>query len=289
MAIAGCGLCGSNIPVWEGRPWFTYPLDPGVPGHEAWGTVEEIGHEVTGFSVGSPVALLTTDALATTTLAAADQVVRLPAELAGVAFPGEALACGFNIAARSRFHSSDTVAVIGIGFIGAAVTALAVHAGARVIAIARRTESLDLAHALGAAETILMDDHQRIIETVGQLTDGRFCNTVVEAAGEQWPLDLGGELTGFGGRLVIAGYHQDGARSVNMQLWNWRGIDVINAHERDQAKVRHGVLEAAGAVTAGWFDPSVLYSHTFDFDHVDKAMNALIQKPGGFVKALVTM
>jgi hypothetical protein len=24
----------------------------------------------------------------------------------------------------------------------------------------------------------------------------------------------------------------DGPRTVNMQSWNWKGIDVINAHER---------------------------------------------------------
>jgi hypothetical protein len=45
--------------------------------------------------------------------------------------------------------------------------------------------------------------------------------------------DLAGELCAERGRLVIAGYHQDGMRQVNVQLWNWRGIDVINAHERD--------------------------------------------------------
>jgi threonine dehydrogenase-like Zn-dependent dehydrogenase len=289
VAIAGCGLCGSNVPVWEGRSWFTYPLEPGVPGHEAWGIVEEVGGDITGLTVGAPVALLTTDALATATLCTVDDVVSLPTELAGMAFPGEALACGFNIAARSRFGPSDTVAIIGIGFIGAVVTRLAVQAGARVIAIARRDDSLATARALGADETILMDDHRRIIEAVGQSTDGRFCNIVVEATGEQWPLDLGGELTGIGGRLVVAGYHQDGPRSVDMQLWNWRGIDVINAHERDRAQVRRGVLDAARAVTDGWFDPSVLYSHTFGFDHVDQAMNALIDRPAGFIKALVTV
>ena len=42
------------------------------------------------------------------------------------------------------------------------------------------------------------------------------------------------------GKLVIAGYHQDGPRQVNMQLWNWRGLDVINAHERDPRALLDG-------------------------------------------------
>jgi D-arabinose 1-dehydrogenase-like Zn-dependent alcohol dehydrogenase len=35
------------LPLWEGMPWFTYPLEPGAPGHEVWGTIDAIGSEVT--------------------------------------------------------------------------------------------------------------------------------------------------------------------------------------------------------------------------------------------------
>ena len=58
------------------------------------------------------------------------------------------------------------------------------------------------------------------------------CKRVIEAAGAQATLGLAPALTGTYGRLIIAGYHQDGPRQVNVQLWNWRAIDVINAHER---------------------------------------------------------
>src|SRR5215210_883308 len=33
VRVEGCGVCGSSLPVWEGRPWFVYPLEPGAPGH----------------------------------------------------------------------------------------------------------------------------------------------------------------------------------------------------------------------------------------------------------------
>ena len=58
---------------------------------------------------------------------------------------------------------------------------LASEAGARVIAISRRQSSLDLARHYGAAETIVMDDHWRILEDVKRLTDGRGCDV-----GEHW-------------------------------------------------------------------------------------------------------
>jgi threonine dehydrogenase-like Zn-dependent dehydrogenase len=140
------------------------------------------------------------------------------------------------------------VAIVGVGFLGALLTRLASGAGARVIAISRRPYSLEVARSMGADETIAMDDHQRIIDRVAELTDGAMCDTVIEAVGQQWPLDLAAELTRERGRLVVAGYHQDGPRQVNMQLWNWRGLDVINAHERDPAVYLRGMRAAVEAV-----------------------------------------
>ena len=56
-----------------------------------------------------------------------------------------------------------------------------------------------------------MDHHRGIIERVRALTGGAGCDCVIEAVGQQWPLELAGELTHERGRVVIAGYHQDGA------------------------------------------------------------------------------
>jgi threonine dehydrogenase-like Zn-dependent dehydrogenase len=132
-----------------------------------------------------------------------------------------------------------------------------------------------------------MDDHWKIIERVKALTDGAFCPCVIEATGKQWPLDLAGELTGERGRLVIAGYHQDGLRQVNLQLWNWRGLDVINAHERDPRVYREGTQSAVEAVAAGVLDPRPLYTHTFPLERLADALHITSERPDGFLKALV--
>ena len=110
---------------------------------------------------------------------------------------------------------------------------------------------------------------------------------VLEVVGAQWPLDLAGELTRIRGRLIVAGYHQDGPRQVNMQLWNWRGIDVINAHERDPAVYIQGIREAVQAVSSGVLNPSRLYTHTFPLDQLDQAFRIMEERPDGFLKALV--
>ena len=287
IRLEGCGVCGSNLPVWEGRDWFEYPLDPGAPGHEGWGVIDAVGDEVSDLAPGDRVAALSYHAFAELDVAAASSVVRLPGTLAGMPFPGEPLGCAMNVFRRSDIQPGQTVAIIGIGFLGALLTQLATRAGARVIAISRRDFALETARACGAAETIPLTDHNAIIEHVRARTVGAFCDRVIEVTGLQWPLDLAGELTRERGRLIIAGFHQDGPRQVNMFLWNWRGIDVINAHERDPAVYVQGMRDAVSAVESGIIDPARLYTHRFPLADAAAALDIMRERPDGFLKALM--
>ena len=287
VRLEGCGVCASNLTPWEGPQWMTFPTEPGALGHEGWGIVDAVGEGVEGLAAGDRVAALSFKAYGEYDLADAKAVVKLPDSLAGQPFPGEPLGCAFNIFRRSDIRAGQTVAIVGIGFLGAILTRLATDAGANVIAISRRPFSLDLARRFGAAETIPMDDHWRIIERVKALTGGAFCDRVIEAVGKQWPLDLAGELVREGGKLIVAGYHQDGPRQVNMQMWNWKGIDVVNAHERDPEVAMQGIRDAVEAVATGRLDPSPLYTHSYSLDRLGDALDATRDRPDGFLKALV--
>jgi len=289
VRIEGCGVCASNIPPFEGREWFSYPMQPGQLGHEAWGRIDAVGSDVLRFNVGDRVAFLSDHAYAEYDVAVENKVAWLPDSLAGQPFPAEPLGCAINIFKRSNIQAGQTVAIVGIGFLGALLTRLAKRANARVIAIARRSFAQQVAADSGAAHVIPMDDHWRIIEQVRQLTGGRFCDVVVECVGKQWPLDLSAELTAERGRLIIAGYHQDGPRTCNMQLWNWRGLDVINAHERDPEAYITGMEEAIDAVENGTLDPSPLYTHEFPLEKLGQALQMTIDRPDGFMKALIHM
>jgi threonine dehydrogenase-like Zn-dependent dehydrogenase len=281
-------VCGSNLPFWEGRPWFSYPGEPGAPGHEGWGVVDAVGSDVTGLRQGDRVAALSAHAFAEYDLADAAAVVRLPASLGERPFPGEAVGCAMNAFRRAGVRAGETVVVIGIGFLGALLTRLASGAGARVVAVSRRPYALEVARAQGAESAIALDDDDRIVDRVGALTGGRLAERVFEVVGLQGPLDLAGKLTAVRGTLVIAGYHQDGLRQVDMQLWNWRGLDVVNAHERDPAVYLQGMREAAEAVAEGRLDPAPLYTHRYPLDRAGDALEAMRTRPDGFLKALVT-
>lgn len=288
VRLQGCGVCASNLPVWAGRPWFEYPFAAGAPGHEGWGEIDAIGADVDGWRVGDRVALLSGNAYAEYDLAASDALARLPAALEDYPLPGEPLACAMNILRRSDIQAGQTVAVVGVGFIGALLVQLASRAGAKVIALSRRPYSQRVARENGAVEALSTDDPHAAIGAVHELTGGVGCMRVIEAAGEQVTLDIASGISAEGGRLIIAGYHQDGLRQVNMQQWNWRGLDVVNAHERDARVAAAGLQRAIDAVASGQLDPRPLLTHTFTLDRLSDAFNAMQQRPEGFLKAVVS-
>ena len=237
VRVEGCGVCGSSLPVWEGRPWFEYPLAPGAPGHEAWGRLQD----------GTRVAFLTQQGYAEWAAVDEASLVELPAE--GGPFPGEALACAVNVVRRARIGRNDRVAIVGMGFLGSAVAQLVPGA----IAVWRGTEVI-----------------------------GQF-ERVVECGGTQSALDTASRLVATGGTLVVAGFHQDGPRTVDMQSWNWRGIDVVNAHERDEAVVVEGMRQAADGI----FDLERLITHRLPLTRLGEAFELARTRPPGFVKAVV--
>jgi threonine dehydrogenase-like Zn-dependent dehydrogenase len=285
IRLEGCGICGSNLAVWQGRPWFDYPFPPGAPGHEGWGIIDAIGEAVQNVKPGQRVAFLSGHALAEYDVADVESVVLLPSTPA--AFPGEALGCAVNIMRRSAIEKDHTIAVIGVGFIGALLVQMASRLGARVIAISRRPFALKIARLCGAVETVQLDSIETVAARLCDITGKATCERVIEAVGEQQSLDLASALTGERGRLIIAGYHQDADRRINMQLWNWRGIDIVNAHERDPRIYIDGMREAARSVDEGRLAPSFLITHSFALDQITQAFSALQERPDGFLKAWV--
>jgi threonine dehydrogenase-like Zn-dependent dehydrogenase len=296
VRMEGCGLCGSNLAVWQGRPWFQYPLEPGAPGHEGWGRVVALGPGVdsnaTGIHIGDRVTALSYHALAEYDVVEAGAVVALPHALEGMDVPGEPLGCAMNAFRRSDIRRGHTVAVVGVGFLGAVLIRLASRIGARVFAISRRPFALALAREMGAeiglsiAPPIGRDD---VVARIFELTGGRGCDRVIEAVGVQGTLDLASALTCVRGRLIIAGYHQDGPRTVDMQGWNWRGIDVINAHERDTEIYVEGMHAGLDALTSKVLDLSRLITHRCSLAQVGQAFDLLESRPEGFLKAEVIL
>jgi threonine dehydrogenase-like Zn-dependent dehydrogenase len=287
VKLEGTGVCASNLPVWEGREWFRYPFEPGSPGHEGYGTIEEVGSDSGEFKRGDKVAFLSYHAYAEYDKAPYTDVVKLPPALQKRPFPGEPVACAVNVFNRSDIIPGQTVLVIGAGFLGCLIVELLKNEGARVIVASGRETSLEYARQAGADHLVRTGDFLTAVSNIRDLCpDG--LPRIIEATGAQSSLDLATELIAIRGKLVIAGYHQDGPRSINMQQWNWRGIDVINAHERDPRAYITGLQKAVDLAEKDFIHPDKYITHYVDFGNINEAFNLLKTRPEKFMKAVIT-
>jgi threonine dehydrogenase-like Zn-dependent dehydrogenase len=184
-----------------------------------------------------------------------------------------------NVVRRAAIQPGQHVALVGFGYLAALVVQLLPEHTAGWIALARRPESRALALRLGAEAAY------DFAAVPGGCWD-RF-EVVIEAAGVQSTLEYATWLVAYGGRLVIAGYHADGPRSVNLQSWNWKGIDVINAHERQPAVYVAALRTALDVVQQRGLHLATLISHRFGLDEGVAAFEAVDAHPPGFLKAFV--
>ena len=179
------------------------------------------------------------------------------------------------------------MAIVGIGFLGAILLQLCLQKGAQVIAISRRLFALQIATKLGAGHALEMTERPSVVTNIRRITSEHLCDVVIEAGGVQSTLDLAGDLCRTRGRLVIAGYHQDGPRMVNMQYWNWNGLDVINAHERDELIYIQGMQQAADMVARGAIHLEGLITRTFPIQQIEEGFRLAEKRPAGFMKGVV--
>src|SRR4030088_457416 len=96
----------------------------------------------------------------------------------------EPLACVLRGIHEMELRTGDTAVVIGCGPIGLKYVRMLSRRGIKVIALARRAASLDLARRLGAAATINVTEAPDVVPAVKALTeDQRGPDSVAEAAG----------------------------------------------------------------------------------------------------------
>jgi L-iditol 2-dehydrogenase len=89
------------------------------------------------------------------------------------------------------------------------------------------------------------------------------------------------------GTVVIAGYHQGEPRQVDLATWNWKAFRIANAHFRDLGVIMDGMRRAGRLLASKRIAMESLVTHRFPLDRIDDAFRAAVEKPPGFVKAVV--
>lgn len=135
-------------------------------------------------------------------------------EAASLAQP---LAVALHAVDRARVDASDSVAVIGVGGIGAFVVAAAhVRGASPVVAVDIDEHRLEIARRVGADESFVAAD------APGE----RQLDVVIEASGTAAGLKTAVQMVRRGGRILLVGLH-DEPRKVNLLDLSLREVEVL--------------------------------------------------------------
>lgn len=195
IKVMACGVCGSDVHIFEGDQGSTTTVPPLIQGHEFAGIIAEVGENVKGWKVGDHVCADPADncnecyyclnglmshcdhmkAIGTNVDGGFSQYCKVKARLLhklndDVTFVegamAEPLACCINGADRSDIKVGDNVVVYGGGAIGLLLMQLAKLKGAsNVVLVEPVEEKRKMAEKIGASFTI-DPVHQDVIGTL---------------------------------------------------------------------------------------------------------------------------
>lgn len=280
-----CGVCSSEL-----YSYRNFAAPGKIYGHEGVGIVEQVGTCVSEFQVGDRVTGMMWQCFAEYTAAKAAYLVKVPDSLDDWEAIGEPLADLMSGVLRTPLNPGDPFAIVGTGYMGLGFLQLMRAKGAtNVIAVDTREEGLEHARRFGAAETYLADGvpEKYIVNEWDDRIFQRGVPTVAEATGAQQALTLAGDMTGVHGTLSIVGFHQGGPRTVAMNLWNWKALTVVNAHERRMELCPKFIKSALNLVVSGQVNAKDMMTNRYGFDGINQAYHDLMSKPKGYIKGAI--
>ncbi|TAP39101.1 zinc-binding dehydrogenase [Arthrobacter sp. S39] len=184
VAVGACGICHSDVGLFEDSKWLDMMNLPVVPGHEIAGKVVALGPEVTTFSKGDRVVVwsigelhgyLRDGGFGQYIVARAENLVHVPdsvaLERAVFAEPGMTAHAG--VVSAGQVKPGQRVGIIGFGALGRIGARVAVLSGAEIY-VAEVNESVwEAAREIGA---------RRVVRDVSELADLEL-DLIVDFAG----------------------------------------------------------------------------------------------------------
>jgi L-iditol 2-dehydrogenase len=276
------GICHSDFELYEGR--YIIPVAyPIIPGHEWAGEVAEVGSAVTTLRTGDRVVgecvvnngddhfgFSISGADAEYFVAKASWLHRIPDELS---FSQGAFVEPFSVAysaavAAGGIDASDEVAVIGGGPIGLLCTLAAATMGGSVTLIEPQAHRRALGLEIGARH-VIDPTAGGLADQVGEATNGRGYDVVIEAAGVPAAMASAFPIAALGARVVLVGIDVGGSADVEIGLVQSKALQV------------RGIIGSAGMwprtirfmATSG-VDPAPLLTATFPLGEGTAALEA---------------
>ena len=298
VRIDSSTICGSDLHILKGDVPAVMPGT--VLGHEAVGTVVEVGAAVTTIAVGDRVLVSCITSCGRCRFCkearyglctggggwifghlvdglqadfarvpfADTSVYKVPDGLSDeqVLFLSDILPTAYEVGVlNGRVEPGDTVAIVGAGPIGlAAIMTAQLHTPGRIVAIDLDDARLEKALEFGADVTI-NNGNEDAVAKVMELTGGLGADVAIEAVGVPDTFELCTELIRPGGRVANVGVHGKCATLHLEKLWI-RGV-MITTGLVDTSTVPMLLRLIEG----GRLDPTVFATHHFALADTERA------------------
>jgi NADPH:quinone reductase len=235
IKVQACGVNFADTLIRKNEYIYTPDL-PFTPGTEVSGTIEKLGANVTGFSVGQRVVAFTKDGgYAEYAIASANLTVVLPDEIdfdSGAAIITQGLTAFYLLKTIAQLKQGQSILInAAAGGVGTIAIQIAKILGAsHIIATAGSPEKLDFVKSLGA-DVPINYRNANWQEQVMKATNGKGVDLVLESVGGdifQKSLDC----LAFRGQLVVFG-RSSGSVSIDpiMLLEKARTITGFSLYE----------------------------------------------------------
>lgn len=313
VRVQACGICGSDVHGYDGTSGRRVP--PLIMGHEASGTIEEVGSAVSVPAPGTRVAFDSTafcgecsfcrsgrpnlcdnrtvlgvscgayrrhGAFAEYVAVPARSLCSLPADLP---FEHAAMVEPVSVAAhavgRTPPVAGGTALVLGAGMIGLLVIqSLRLAGWTRVIAVDLDVDRLNLATQLGADEAINASE-QDVLKAVLDLTEGQGAEAVFEVVGISETVEPAVSAARKGGSVVLVG---NLAPKVNLPL---QAVVTRELSLYGSCAINGECAQSVEQIASGAIKVSALISATASLEEGPEWFERLYRAERGLMKVIL--
>lgn len=260
LRIRACGLNFADLLMARGQ-YQERPDLPFVMGMEVAGEIEALGEGVSGLQPGQRVAAFAGQGgLAEYGCFPADRCLPIPDSMPFEHAAAFLIAYGTSHVAldhRARLARGETLLVLGAaGGVGLTAVEIGARMGARVAAMARGPEKLEIARQAGAE--ILIDSDGADLKTAFKALGG--VDVVYDAVGEPAASAALRALRPEGRYLTI-GFAGGQVPQFPANLLLVKNIDVIGLYWGGYAAFRPGVIAGSLKTLMGWYAEGGLHPH----------------------------
>lgn len=202
-------------------------------------------------------------------------------------YTADMMSTGFVGAEHADIPIGGTVAVFAQGPVGLMATVGARLLGAGlIIAVETEPKRQELAKKYGA-DIIVDFKKDDPVKKILELTDGQGVDSSIEALGAQKTFEDCIKVTRPGGTISNIGYHGHGDY-VQIPRLEW-GVGMSDKTIRTALCPggRERMKRLLRLIEMKRVDPTLMTTHTFKFDDLDKAFRMMAKKEDGMIKPLI--